>query len=73
MDSGVLKMAENRFPRIKKEIMNFIDDEEGNITRSKMLTVGSMIILLGIIAGIDANAAHSSHIPRLNTPSADPH
>ena len=33
-------------------------DEEGNITRNKILAVGSMVILLSIIAGINAQAAH---------------
>ena len=52
---------DNKFPQIKREIMNFIEDEEGNITRGKMLTVGSLVVLMGLIAGIDAYAKHSSH------------
>lgn len=54
-------MENDMFPKVKKEIINFINDEEGNITRNKILAVGSMVILLSIIAGINAQAAHSSH------------
>ena len=52
---------DSKFPQIKREIINFIEDEEGNITRGKMLTVGSLVVLMGLIAGIDAYAKHSSH------------
>ena len=52
---------ENRFPKIKKSIRDFIDDEDGSITRSKLISVGSMVLLMTIFAGIEAYAAHSSH------------
>ena len=39
-------MENDMFPKVKKEIINFINDEEGNITRNKILAVGSMVILL---------------------------
>lgn len=62
-------MENDMFPRVKKEIINFINDEEGNITRNKILAVGSMVILLSIIAGINAQAAHSSHSSHSSTES----
>ena len=35
-----------KFPGIKKSIQDFIDDEDGSITRSKLVTVGSMVLLM---------------------------
>lgn len=52
---------DNRFPKIKKTINDFINDEDGSITRSKLITVGSMVLLMTIIAGIEAHADHVSH------------
>ena len=49
------------FPKAKKGIENFLTDQEGNIPRNKILTVGVMTILLGIIFAQDAFAAHRSH------------
>ena len=49
------------FPKIKKSINDFINDEDGSTTRSKLISVGSMVLLMTIFAGIDAYAAHSSH------------
>ena len=40
-----------KFPGIKKSIQDFIDDEDGSITRSKLVTVGSMVLLMTIFAG----------------------
>ena len=37
------------FPKVKNSIDNFLFDQEGNIPRNKILAVGSMMILLGII------------------------
>jgi hypothetical protein len=50
-----------KYPGIKKSIQDFIDDEDGSITRSKLVTVGSMVLLMAIFASIEAQAAHSSH------------
>lgn len=50
-----------KFPSIKREIANLIEDQEGNITRGKMLSIGSMVILLGILLSTDIFAGHSSH------------
>ncbi len=49
-------------PRIKKSISDFMYEEEGNIPRSKMLTIGSMLVLLSMIFLSDeAFAKHGSH------------
>lgn len=51
-----------KFPEIKKTIADLINDEEGNIPRKKLVTIGSTIMLMGIIMGFDYSyAAHSSH------------
>lgn len=54
-------MEENLFPKIKKSVTDLIHDEEGNIPRSKLVMIGSTIMLMGMIMGIDSLAAHSSH------------
>lgn len=54
-------MADKKFPNIKKSIENYLSDEEGNITRNKILTVGSLAIILGIIYSMDVYAKHGSH------------
>ena len=38
-----------------------MSDEEGNITRNKILTVGSLAIILGIMYSMDVYAKHGSH------------
>lgn len=54
-------MNDKLFPTIKKSIEDLINDEEGNIPRGKLLMLGSTIMLMGMIMGIDVYAAHSSH------------
>lgn len=49
------------FPKIQRGLTDFLYEEEGNIPRSKMLMVGSMVLLLGILYAQDAFAAHRSH------------
>lgn len=49
------------FEPIKNSISKFLFDEEGNITRNKVLQIGSMLILMGLILCQDAFAAHRSH------------
>lgn len=49
------------FPTIKRSIENYIDDQEGNISRKKMLSIGAMMILMTTFFTIDAFAAHRSH------------
>ena len=54
-------MSNELFPKIKKSIDDLIDDEEGNIPRSKLVVIGSTIMLMGMIMGIDVYATHRSH------------
>lgn len=51
----------NGFPSIKKSIDTFIQDEDGSITRSKLITIGSLMIILGSIYSLTVHADHSSH------------
>lgn len=55
------KDGNNLFPKIQRDISNFLLDQEGNIPRSKILTVGSMMILLSVLLAQDAFAKHTSH------------
>ena len=42
-------MAESvLFPHIRRAIFDFIEDQEGNVPRNKILTVGSMMLILGM-------------------------
>lgn len=54
-------MKEFIFPHLEHSINDFLYDEEGNIPRNKVLAVGSMLIILGILLADDAFAAHRSH------------
>lgn len=49
------------FPKIKKNISSLIEDEEGNIPGKKLLTLGTMVVILGSILSFDAFAGHRSH------------
>lgn len=50
------------FPQIKKGLEDFIQEEEGNISRSKVAMIGSMMVILGVmLADGNAYAAHRSH------------
>ena len=53
---------DNIFPQIKKGIEDFMTEEEGNISRSKVAMIGSMMVILGVMLA-DGNiyAAHRSH------------
>lgn len=54
-------MSKFEFPHVQKSVDDFLSDEEGNIPMSKVLTIGSMIMILGILFAEDVFAAHSSH------------
>ena len=54
-------MAELSFPHVEQKIEDFLYDEEGNIPVGKVLTIGSMILILGLLMADDAFAAHRSH------------
>lgn len=55
------KPGEELFPKIQRGISNFLFDQEGNIPRNKILTVGSMMVLLSVLLAQDAFAKHTSH------------
>ena len=53
---------DNIFPTIKKGLEDFIQEEEGNISRSKVAMIGSMMVILGVmLADGSVYAAHRSH------------
>lgn len=54
-------MADSIFPHIKKAVEDFMFDQEGNIPRNKVLSIGSMLLILGLLLTDDAFAAHRSH------------
>ena len=54
-------MSESLMPKIKKSIEDFLYEEEGNITRNRVLMIGSMMLIMGAILSIDVFAAHGSH------------
>lgn len=49
------------FPKIQKGIENLIEDEEGNIPGSKLLFLGTIMMVLGSLLSVDGFAAHRSH------------
>ena len=49
------------FPQAKHTVQDFLTDEEGNISRTKMITIGSMVILMSLMMSLEAFADHSSH------------
>lgn len=55
------RMMDNLFPEIKKGIETLIEDEEGNIPGKKLLTLGTMVLILGSLFPLDLFAAHRSH------------
>ena len=54
-------MSDSIFPHINESIENFLFDEEGNIPRSKIIAIGSMLVVMGILMTEDIYAAHRSH------------
>ena len=54
-------MDNSLFPQIARSISDFIEDQDGNIPRGKLLSIGTLLVLFSAIFAIDAYAAHSSH------------
>lgn len=54
-------MGELVFPRIQKRISDFLYEEEGTIPRSKIITIGTMVMLLSVFFADSAFAGHRSH------------
>ena len=48
------------FPKIDKAITDFLNDEDGNISRKKLVTIGSFVLLMSIM-NFDTVFAHKSH------------
>ena len=50
------------FPKVSKSISDYLYEEEGNISREKVLFIGSLIIIVGaMLRPINAFAGHASH------------
>ena len=50
------------FPNIERAITDFIYEEEGNISRGRMLALGTLMVVAAIMIGVqNAFAGHSSH------------
>lgn len=49
------------FPDIAKSISNYLYEEEGNITRNKLLMVGSMAVVMSVLFALEVDAGHGSH------------
>lgn len=50
------------FPDIPKSISNYLYEEEGNITRNRLLMVGSMAVIMSVLFALEADAGHGSHV-----------
>lgn len=50
------------FPALTKALSNYLFDEEGNIARNRVVSVGAMAIVLGMLCSIDVFARHGSHV-----------
>lgn len=49
------------FPDISKSISDYLYEEEGNITRNKLLMIGSLSVVLSVLFTLEADAGHGSH------------
>ncbi|MBX4264480.1 His-Xaa-Ser repeat protein HxsA3 [Clostridium estertheticum] len=63
------------FPKISKSISDYLYEEEGNISREKVLFIGSLLIIVGIMirpikafAGHGSHASHASHVSSAISP-----
>lgn len=50
-----------KFPKVSKSIEDFILDEDGNITRNRLVAIGTMIVLMSLLTGLEVLAKHGSH------------
>lgn len=51
-----------KFPQIKKSITDFIYEEEGDISRNKLMFIGSLLVIASVMSfGDNAFATHRSH------------
>ena len=54
-------MKKPSFPVVDRSISDFLMEEEANISRKKILSVGTMLILVTLFLSTDVFAKHSSH------------
>ena len=68
-----MKNKEMKFPQIEKSLTDFLNDEDGNITRNKLVSIGSLILLMSILSLDNVFAAHSSHSSHRSHSSHESH
>lgn len=51
----------NKKNQITKKLTDFLYEEEGNISRGKILTIGSLLLIAGLMFADDLWATHRSH------------
>ncbi|MCR5166804.1 MAG: His-Xaa-Ser repeat protein HxsA3 [Oscillospiraceae bacterium] len=49
------------FPEIKKSICDFITEEEGSISRNKVIAIGALMLVMSTLMVTHVYAGHSSH------------
>lgn len=54
-------MGENRYPSFEKLLTDFLYEEEANISRSKIIAVGTILALATVFLTTDVLAKHYSH------------
>ena len=54
-------MEEFNFPKIKKTICDFLSEEDGSMTRKKVVAIGSILLIMSLLTPVDAYAKHVSH------------
>lgn len=52
---------DDMFPKLKKNIENLIEDQEGNIPANKLLMIGTLVVVFGSLMATEVFAAHRSH------------
>lgn len=55
------KENDKMIPKISRKINDFLYEEEGNISRGKIITVGSLMLIAGLIFADEVFGAHRSH------------
>jgi ABC-type Zn2+ transport system substrate-binding protein/surface adhesin len=53
--------SDDIFPHVKHAVEDFLFDEEGNIPRNRMLTIGSMMLILSMLLAEPVFAKHRTH------------
>ena len=54
-------MKNDFFPKLERSLEDFLYEEEGNITRNKMVMVGSLVLVLSLLMYDEVFAGHRSH------------